>query len=255
MKTRLMTAGIIIAVLIPVVYFNIFFINYIIIGGIFAFAFMEALALYSLRDEKYYLLTLAVAFYLPLYFASAEGALASTLAYSMFMLASIASYLAYKKADNLDILKVFIYPVIPMFVIFGIYRELGISYLVWLVVIVALSDSGAYFIGRKYGKTPFSPTSPKKTLEGLAGGIFFSLIGSFLFGIIFLHLPIFNILVTTILVATLGIFGDLFESYLKRKANVKDSGTILPGHGGILDRMDGYLFGCFGMVLVNLWSF
>lgn len=250
-----MTAGIILAFLVPIVYFNIFFINYILIGGIFAVAFMEALRLYGIRDENYYLLAAALIFYLPLYFASSEGALASTLAYSMFMLACIASYLSYKKSENMDILKVFIYPVIPMFTIFAISRELGMSYLVWLVVIVALSDSGAYFIGRKYGKTPFSPTSPKKTLEGLAGGLFLSLIGSFFFAFIFLHLGFLNIIMTTILVALLGVFGDLFESYLKRKAGVKDSGNILPGHGGILDRMDGYLFGCFGMVLVNLWSF
>lgn len=253
MKTRITTAAIIIAVLLPIVYFNIFFINYILIGAVFAIGFMESLRLYSISDEKNYFLYSAIAFYLILIFIPKHNALSATAAYSMLMIAGIASYLAYKKVENLDVLKPFLYPVVPMFLIFGIYRGLGMSYLIWLIVIVALSDSGAYFIGKKIGKTPFSPTSPNKTLEGLAGGAVCSLIGSFIYAAIFLNIGFLETLFTTVLVAVLGVFGDLFESYLKRRAGVKDSGSILPGHGGILDRMDGYLFGCVGMMLVNLW--
>jgi phosphatidate cytidylyltransferase len=113
--------------------------------------------------------------------------------------------------------------------------------LLWLLVLVAGTDVGAYFVGRSIGKTQFSPTSPKKTLEGVIGGVFIAM-G---LGIIFAPsaYEIQTILFVSLVVSVGSVFGDLFESYLKREADVKDSGDILPGHGGILDRTDGYLFG------------
>lgn len=259
LKTRIKTAGIIIAVLLLLLYFNVFFINYLLIGGIFALAFIESLRLYSLNDENNHLLYLALAFYLPLFFFPNQNALNMTLAYCMLMITFIASYLAYIRANSLEILKPFFYPIIPIFVILGFYKEFGISYLLWLILIVALTDSGAYFVGKKFGhieifgRTQFSQTSPNKTIVGLIGGFSCSVIFSSVYALIFLQLSFTAILFTTILTSILSIFGDLFESYLKRKVNLKDSGNLLPGHGGVLDRLDGYLFACFGMMLVNLW--
>lgn len=114
----------------------------------------------------------------------------------------------------------------------------------FLVMLIAnwVTDSAAYFTGRFFGKTPFAPTiSPKKTWEGVIGG----LIGGFILTLIAAALLGLDIGAAVILI---GIFvpiatvlGDLLESKLKRHFNVKDSGNILPGHGGILDRIDGTL--------------
>ena len=107
---------------------------------------------------------------------------------------------------------------------------------------------GAYFVGKSIGKTKFCETSPNKTIEGVIGGVIFAVLLGTLFstnGISFV-----NALIISAIVSIVSIFGDLFESYLKREAGVKDSGTILPGHGGVLDRTDGYLFGAIVMLVL-----
>ena len=122
-----------------------------------------------------------------------------------------------------------------------------------MIFIVIASDSGAYFVGKAFGRIEFSKSSPNKTLEGVIGGFVFALIVSFIYAKIFTNLEWKEILATTIVVSVFGVFGDLFESYLKRRANVKDSGTIFPGHGGVLDRIDGYMFGAIAMFLIYSW--
>ena len=124
------------------------------------------------------------------------------------------------------------------------------SYFVWLIITVVASDSGAYFIGKKYGKISFSESSPNKTLEGVFGGLICGGIFGLVFAQIATDLPIKTIFLVSFLSAFFGIFGDLFESYLKRNIGVKDSGELFPGHGGILDRIDGYLFGVIAFVLI-----
>ena len=103
-------------------------------------------------------------------------------------------------------------------------------------------DSAAFFAGRWFGRHQMSPLiSPKKTWEGAAGGLIFALVGVYLFTI-----PIgvawYHVLALGVLVSAAATLGDLAESLLKRDAGVKDSGTIMPGHGGILDRIDSLLF-------------
>jgi len=131
-----------------------------------------------------------------------------------------------------------------------IYTTYRIDYLLWLLIIVAFTDVGAFFVGKSIGKTKFSPTSPNKTLEGVIGGVFFATLAGSAFALYKdLDTPTIVIIVSWI-TAIASIFGDLFESYLKREAGVKDSGTLLPGHGGVLDRLDGYLFGAIIMLVV-----
>jgi len=115
-------------------------------------------------------------------------------------------------------------------------------------VIVASCDTGAYYIGRAIGKNKFSKISPNKTIEGVIGGITIATLLGTIVGTY--NYSFLLSLVVALLVSTSSIFGDLFESYLKRNANIKDSGNILPGHGGVLDRLDGYLFGAVVMVLL-----
>jgi phosphatidate cytidylyltransferase len=120
--------------------------------------------------------------------------------------------------------------------------------MLWLLVVVAGADVGAYFVGKSKGKTSFCETSPNKTLEGVAGGV----VTASILGMLFSpdYVGFFMALFISLVVALSSVFGDLFESYLKREAEVKDSGDILPGHGGILDRTDGYLFG--GIIMLTM---
>ena len=117
------------------------------------------------------------------------------------------------------------------------------SLVLLLFGLIWASDIGAYFTGKAFGKTKLSPNvSPKKTVEGLFGGIVFSLIIGVLYVIILKDTPSINDYLMfgflSIVVTLTSVLGDLFESLLKRLSNVKDSGKILPGHGGMLDRID-----------------
>ena len=117
------------------------------------------------------------------------------------------------------------------------------SLVLLLFGLIWASDIGAYFTGKAFGKTKLSPNvSPKKTVEGLFGGIVFSLIIGVLYVVILKDTPSINDYLMfgflSIVVSLTSVLGDLFESLLKRLSNVKDSGKILPGHGGMLDRID-----------------
>ena len=123
--------------------------------------------------------------------------------------------------------------------------EYGVALVFFVIIVTWLSDTGGFFIGKTFGKHPLAPTlSPKKkTIEGLLGGVLFSVLG----GIVshFTFTPFFSLTECVILgvsLALLGAIGDLTESAIKRSVHVKDSGTIIPGHGGVLDRIDSLLF-------------
>ena len=105
------------------------------------------------------------------------------------------------------------------------------------------NDTGAYLIGTAIGKHRlFERISPKKSWEGSIGGFIISMIAAFLFSIFYTKLNIYEWFIFAALISVSGTYGDLTESILKRKIGVKDSGNILPGHGGLLDRFDSSLF-------------
>ena len=118
----------------------------------------------------------------------------------------------------------------------------------WLVLSVFMSvwicDSSAYFVGKSFGKHKLFPRiSPKKSWEGAIGGFFGAILGFYLSAYFLIpHFPIFYAVICGIIVGTLGQTGDLAESLLKRESGVKDSSSLIPGHGGILDRFDSILF-------------
>jgi phosphatidate cytidylyltransferase len=122
---------------------------------------------------------------------------------------------------------------------------------------ISLGDGGAYFIGRKFGKHPLAPhVSPNKTIEGYLGGVASAAIGGVLLALLWgLRYPAMTPIQGLILGLILGIFsplGDLGESMLKRQFNVKDTSNIFPGHGGVLDRMDSWLWGAALSYLILL---
>ncbi|MCQ6274127.1 phosphatidate cytidylyltransferase [Bacillus sp. V3B] len=124
-------------------------------------------------------------------------------------------------------------------------REVGgLVYIFYSLFIIWATDSGAYFIGRAMGKRKLWPEiSPNKTIEGSVGGVVSAVIVSIFFGLFTaIDATIIGLAFMTILLSVFGQIGDLVESALKRHYQVKDSGNILPGHGGVLDRFDSLLF-------------
>lgn len=108
-----------------------------------------------------------------------------------------------------------------------------------ILVLVWIADIGAYFVGRAWGRRKLAPDiSPGKTWEGAIGGTAAALVYAIILGTFIEGLFWVPYLLAAALVAVLSIVGDLFESAVKRQAAVKDSGTLLPGHGGVLDRVD-----------------
>jgi phosphatidate cytidylyltransferase len=129
----------------------------------------------------------------------------------------------------------------------------GIHWLFFLLVIVATGDTGAYFVGSYLGRHKLCPSvSPKKTVEGAVGGLACSLIFGSAYKFIFLSALSLSACVLLVLVTGIvGQTGDLFESEFKRAAGVKDSGGLLPGHGGFLDRIDALLFAAPAIYLIK----
>lgn len=132
----------------------------------------------------------------------------------------------------------------------------GRLWLLFLLIVIWANDTFAYFTGRLIGKQKLSPEiSPGKTVEGAAGGLIGGAIAAYVFNY-YVHLAAAAhwILVLSIVIGVVGIFGDLAESLLKRSAGVKDSGSLIPGHGGILDRIDSLLFPAPFLYYFILWG-
>lgn len=216
-----------------------FFIMWVFLGVIYLFAFYEAMKLFKLNAPSMYVW--AVLLWIVAYFYPNPDDL------FFFMAIIFASSLAYLHNFDKKLLLPFLYPVSGILFFLILYKDFGIASMFWLLVTVALTDVGAFFTGKAIGKTKFSDTSPNKTLEGVFGGVFIATAAGTFVGLSVADWWI--ALIVTFLTSLSSIFGDLFESYLKREAGVKDSGDLLPGHGGILDRIDGYLFGAIIMVI------
>lgn len=113
----------------------------------------------------------------------------------------------------------------------------------WIVLLGTwASDTFAYFVGRAIGKTPFCSVSPKKSLEGAVGGFIGCIITVIFLCVICLGMPLWKAIILAVALAFFAPLGDLIESIIKRSFDIKDSGNIFPGHGGVLDRFDSLLF-------------
>ena len=124
------------------------------------------------------------------------------------------------------------------------FGAIGPRLVFFLVLVVWLGDAGAYYTGRLFGRRPLSPRiSPKKTIEGGIGGVATSVLTAIVLHFTFFPtFPLIQAIVAGVVLAVAGMVGDLAESMWKRSAEVKDSGTLIPGHGGFLDRFDSIFF-------------
>ena len=239
-KERIVSGFAMLAIVLAIGFIDNFFLTWLVMGAIFLLAFYEASKLFGIDNNTHYayaaLLWIAAGIY--------------PYADDLFVIAGVifGAYSAFNQNRDLRQFLPFIYPTAGMLFTLSLYSEYGMLSMLWLLLVVALSDVGAYVVGKSMGKTPFCATSPNKTLEGVLGGIAVATIGGVVIGGYYVDLV--QALLISFLVSLSSIFGDLFESYLKREAGVKDSGNIIPGHGGVLDRIDGYLFGAIIMLVL-----
>jgi phosphatidate cytidylyltransferase len=137
-----------------------------------------------------------------------------------------------------------LYAGLPLGVLCWVQTTLGPGATTWLLSIIAVSDSAQYYTGRSLGRTKLAPiVSPSKTREGAYGGLIAAGVAGGALAPVFL--PTVSPVVGAALasgLALVGLVGDLFESLLKRSVGAKDSSTLIPGHGGVLDRIDSHLF-------------
>ncbi|MBD3791027.1 MAG: phosphatidate cytidylyltransferase [Campylobacterales bacterium] len=238
-QQRLITGVGLFALVLVIGLIDSFTLTWAFLGVVYIIAFFEAMRLFGLRSNSAFFW--AVFIWIVAYFYPNPDDL-------FFLIAVIfGASIAYFHNFDKRLLLPFLYPASGMLFILMLYRDFGIMTMLWLVATITLTDTGAYFTGKNFGKTKFSDTSPNKTLEGVFGGVFLATVAGTLIGTFVV--PFWIAALVTLATSLSSVFGDLFESYLKREAGTKDSGDILPGHGGVLDRIDGYLFGAIMMLI------
>lgn len=240
-STRIKTALVLFFIFIFVSYMDTLFYIWLFFGFFLMAGISEAKKLFNVEDD-YSIYQYAGVIWIVAYFYPNPMELV------FIALIIMGSIIAYGKKVNPKIILPILYPLASFLFLLSLYTEYGIQVIWWLLFVVAGADTGAYFVGKSIGKTKFCETSPNKTIEGVLGGVLVAaILGTFFADD---QLSAFTAVLISIIVAFASVFGDLFESYLKRQAGVKDSGNILPGHGGVLDRTDGYLFGAIAMLVL-----
>ena len=167
-----------------------------------------------------------------------------------------------KFTKNFIKLSCFFYLLLFIYSAYFLY-EVGLFNLIFFLLVCIFSDIGGYVIGKIIGGKKLIKISPNKTISGSIGSLLFSLIPVFFYFIIYnytnnrnfkIYEPLIGVIFSCLAISLVCQLGDLFISYFKRRAKVKDTGSLLPGHGGILDRIDGIAFGLpFGLLILLLF--
>lgn len=260
MFIRTMSALIGAPILLALIYF----------GGSYTFFLVTLLTLLALREflqigeqmgirTWYKFSTIFAIIWLTSLFISGEEWLLPTLLF-WFLIGLGRLALTYPKTSlteaNFNMLSV-LYAVVLLSHLY-LLRQLprGIEWTFLTIFLVWATDTGAYLIGRQFGRHLLAPlVSPKKTVEGSLGGLLFSIGMAVLFWRLMGGAHWMTYIILGIVIGTSAQIGDLFESALKRSAGVKDSGNLIPGHGGILDRFDSLIFALplvyYGLILLS----
>ncbi len=241
LQTRIITAVFLGLGVLTIGLINNFWLIWLTLGVVYMLAFHESTRLFGINNNSLYAYAAILWIIAAIYPYSEDLLIVSGLIF--------VGAVAYTQNIPFRNFLPFVYPTAGMLYLLSLYQEYGITSLLWLLVVVASADIGAYFVGKSIGRTPFSISSPSKTREGVYGGIAVATVAGFFIGIGIVE-NMTQAIIISMAVAVSAVFGDLFESYLKRSAGVKDSGNILPGHGGVLDRIDGYLFGSIVMLIL-----
>ena len=239
-KDRIITGMLLIFLVVIIALIDNFFFTWLFLGIVFMFGFYEAMKLFNVKENSPYLFAL-VLWIFSYFYPNPDDLI-------FIALIVFTSVMVFKQNVNFKLISTLIYPAGSFLFLLALYKDFGIEALIWLVIVVASTDIGAYFTGKSIGKRKFCKVSPNKTWEGVIGGVLIASILGTIYGVASISVPLSFCI--SFFVSVASIFGDLFESYLKREAGVKDSGNILPGHGGILDRMDGYMFAAVIMVVL-----
>lgn len=216
---------------------SLFFLSLV---SIFTFLALHELCTLAniIKFEKVFYWTLSFVFFI---FLLINSNISYYIVYPCFFFwLFVAPVALYKKQIFFNSFKFLIYPILILGVFFSVlYLYLHDKSLLLLIFfLVWISDISAYFFGKKFGKNKLAPLiSPGKTIEGVFGALFMNTIFITIYSILF-SIDFFNLLILVIILVPASILGDLFESLIKRESNKKDSGKIIPGHGGILDRID-----------------
>ncbi|PIE70613.1 MAG: phosphatidate cytidylyltransferase [Deltaproteobacteria bacterium] len=188
------------------------------------------------------------------------GGLSAGLVVGLFA-AAFLGFREFTKTDNFtdlfarQILGLIYIPFLLSFLMMLRLAYHGVSWVFLVLFLVAAADTGAYYAGTYFGSLKLCPDiSPGKTVEGFAGGVGLSVVAAFLFKLIFFPAMGWGMMIVMgTLIPVIAPVGDLFESVQKRLAGVKDSGALLPGHGGLLDRIDALLFAAPVAYGIHAW--
>ena len=247
---RLLTGFIAVPTVVGIVYFGspplfLFFVCIVTITGVYEY--FKIIDLVGIRGFPIPGMVLSVILLASFYFDAAfmvEWGLATSIT-----LFGVWFFQEYNVKTAIDQISYTLFGILYIAGLGGCYLlirnfEGGNLLILFLFLITWLGDIAAYYWGKNFGKTPMAPmVSPNKTVEGAIAGLAGSLTAGLIAGFSFLdHIMMGHCLLVAFICGIIGQLGDLAESLLKRQAGIKDSGNILPGHGGVLDRIDSLLF-------------
>ncbi|MDR7236283.1 phosphatidate cytidylyltransferase [Neobacillus drentensis] len=263
MKQRIITAVIAAALFLPIVYFGglplVILTYFLATIGLYELLKMKKLTIFSVHG------VLALLFLWVLLFPAEYNHILASFYYSkieicialilLLLTFTVITKNQYTFEDvSFSILSA-VYVGIGFYFFFETRQDGGLVYILYSLFIMWATDSGAYFIGKALGKNKLWPEiSPNKTVEGSIGGVVCAVVIAVLF-VLFsnINVGLISLMGITVVLSVFGQIGDLVESAFKRHFNVKDSGNILPGHGGILDRFDSLLFVWPLLHFFHLW--